>query len=248
VLTRLLRHPVQSLALVVICLGCAFIINTVVDGFWQIRPWPPGQILYFAETQDGQQQQALLTAVRQWNETGLGVQFVPTRSARSAQVVIDYSTAALRHQCANKTCVGKTSWIGYHSGQTSHIWIVGSATDHNIIAQVQITAHELGHVLGLVHNHSGGCQLMNPDAGLSGCQHEWQQPPGTSPCGPTWKDVKRAERLYHQANRRYHSACWTLLTGTDQPPSDLRRFGPTLPQPLSRHPTYAALVDHSSTP
>lgn len=64
---------------------------------------------------------------------------------------------------------------------------------------VWVTAHELGHVLGLEHRDGHACSLMSPTAFDTGCAASVGTDPSTPAqlaCVPALADVEAAARIY----------------------------------------------------
>src|SRR5215470_7055725 len=102
-------------------------------------PWPNGIVPYDLSSLTESQQQTVLAAMKRWTDTGADISFVP----RTNQVEYIYFTG--------KTNAGNnTSYIGFRPG---------TRIDVNITAfwwrqKEWMPAHELGHVLGLFHEHA----------------------------------------------------------------------------------------------
>jgi hypothetical protein len=114
-------------------------------------PWPAGVVRYYnaAPTQGW----ALWQAVAAWNRSGAKVRFVAT-SRRNAQLII-------RHHPAVASCTQARATLGFVRGATVNIYARNDAsTKCNRYNAARFLAHELGHVLGLLHE-DGRCATMN---------------------------------------------------------------------------------------
>ncbi|MEZ5100595.1 MAG: matrixin family metalloprotease [Thermoleophilia bacterium] len=115
--------------------------------------WPGGTIAYVNEA--GHWRWSVARAVAEWNRLGLPVRFVPARSRDEAELVISEDRSLP---------VPGRSTVGYYPGFTSRLWLApptrspGSPGIGDRYTMARVTAHELGHVLGLHHVES--CSLM----------------------------------------------------------------------------------------
>lgn len=101
-------------------------------------PWPGGLIPYDISKLTAQQQTLARSAMQRWMETGAKIKFVP----RTNEVEYVYFTG--------KTDAGNnTSHIGFRPGSRTEINITAFWWREN----EWMPAHELGHVLGLFHEH-----------------------------------------------------------------------------------------------
>jgi len=113
--------------------------------------WPGGVVPYFNAASD--QSWAVDQAVSAWNHSGAGVRFVAVPRAQAKLIITDP---------ANKVfCSEGHASVGYVQG--AHVVIFparGVTHDCNQYWAAQLTAHELGHVLGLRHEDRY-CATMN---------------------------------------------------------------------------------------
>lgn len=121
------------------------------------NPWPAGVIPYYNAAED--QAWAVNQAVNAWNTSGARVRFVPV-SRQSAKLVIEHATT--------RACTRAEATVGYTSRSVVRIWSsrLASASCSPAWAAGAM-AHELGHVLGLVHEDRG-CAAMNSFGGERG--------------------------------------------------------------------------------
>jgi hypothetical protein len=102
-------------------------------------PWPGGTIPYDLSNLNFSQQATVLEAMKRWLETGARIKFVP-RAAEAEYV----------HFTGKTNAGNNTSQIGFKKGIRSEVnitafwWRQGE----------WMPAHELGHVLGLFHEHA----------------------------------------------------------------------------------------------
>lgn len=116
-------------------------------------PWPgrPATITYWNGTAYGSQ---LARAVRAWNESGARVRF-RAASKRRARLRIVYDASADPDRELAGIAHGRAS-VGYQP--RNRVALGRGASGAGAIG---VIAHELGHVLGLVHEDRR-CSLMNP--------------------------------------------------------------------------------------
>lgn len=102
-------------------------------------PWPGGIIPYDISKLDSHQQSMVLRAMERWTNTGARIRFIP-RTHETEYVMFTGKTDAGNN----------TSQVGFKKGTRADInitafwWRQGE----------WMPAHELGHVLGLFHEHS----------------------------------------------------------------------------------------------
>ena len=104
--------------------------------------WPGPTISVWNATAYGA---PVLDAERAWNNAGAAIRFVPAASPASADVVVRYGS--LHEQ-------GRAS-VGYAPGDSSLTLPRGLSR----MVSTTLSAHELGHILGLGHE-SRGCTVM----------------------------------------------------------------------------------------
>jgi hypothetical protein len=168
--------------------------------------WPGGVVPYFNAARD--QAWAVDRAVRAWNRSGARVHFVAVPRAQ-AKMVIEEDPHAVY-------CREGHASVGYQS--RAHVVIFpahGITKACNRYWATQLVAHELGHVLGLVHenrycaamnsrgNFHGGskcepklrwewrCRLLEPDdvAGVAAAYGGRPRPPLTPPTCPIYSAI-----------------------------------------------------------
>jgi hypothetical protein len=175
-------------------------------------PWPGGRIAYYNAATD--QAWAVHQAVTAWNSSGARVRFYPTTRANAQLVIRPFPTSAcLSHAQATVGYVRRA--VVYVSRRN-----VRHATCTPFTAAAAIV-HELGHVLGLVHE-TRTCAAMNPTGSFRG--------PGR--CKPTkpweWRcrllaydDVRGAVRLYGGTVRPYRGPTACPVYEPVSPPAEV---------------------------
>lgn len=96
---------------------------------------------------------SLARALDAWNNSGASIHFF-TISTRSANVTV---TMAEPSPCGSDPDVAACTELG-HSGRRT----ISIAQRLDRYAEAQVLVHELGHVIGLTHDTSGGCAAMTP--------------------------------------------------------------------------------------
>ncbi len=120
--------------------------------------WPGGVVPYFNAASD--QGWAVATAVRAWNESGADVRFVAVPRSRAKLVIEDDSRKVY--------CSEGHASVGYARDARVVIFPAHGITHAcNPYWAVRVVAHELGHVLGLVHEDRY-CATMNSVGSMHG--------------------------------------------------------------------------------
>jgi hypothetical protein len=144
--------------------------------------WPTSTITYYNEVPA--YTWAVDTAAYAWNSSGAHVQFVKS-SRKNADVLLGIRwfkiAGEARVQRVNGRLVGAK--VGIRSGQDRYVMAL-------------VTAHELGHVLGLDHE-DGVCATMNSRLDVDHPEHCAAPPPGMWVCRLLRADdVRGAVSLY----------------------------------------------------
>jgi Streptomyces extracellular neutral proteinase (M7) family len=119
---------------------------------------PGGVVPYYNAAPD--QAWAVAQAVRAWNQSGAHIRFVAVGRA-SAKMVIE-------EQSDKVYCSEAHATVGFGSDARMVIFPAHGIThDCNRYWAARVVAHELGHVLGLLHE-DGGCATMNSLGSIRG--------------------------------------------------------------------------------
>jgi hypothetical protein len=156
----------RSVALLVV-LGGAFaaLPSTGSAYHFHANKWPNGVVPYYNAAPD--QAWAVASAVRAWNQSGAHVRFVAVPRAKAGLVI---------EEQANKVyCLEGHASLGHVPG--AHVVIFpahGITIACNRYWAARVMTHELGHVLGLLHEDRS-CASMNATGSMRGGLE----------CGPT---------------------------------------------------------------
>jgi hypothetical protein len=164
-------------------------------GLSRTRKWDDGTVRYYDASG---MRRTVITAAARWNASGALVRLEPVDSAGDADVVIEVDDARLRRACG-RDCLGFTSAIGRPANRPSHVLLASELGGDPRSLSIWVTAHELGHVLGLHHRSGSTCSLMSPHAFDTHCAPSMAATAPTLdqlPCVPAPADVEDAARIY----------------------------------------------------
>ena len=156
------------------------------------EPWPgdPAVIEFSSVVKGSGDKWAVKTAVQAWNDSGLDLKFKRVPKSKAA-LVIHYFKGS---------CNQGFSSISFppFGGETN----IGACNKSQRYQQVQLVAHELGHVIGLGHEN-GTCAVMNERNVFKGSSETAHPFKCSSPPRGSWRcrilqkdDLKGALRLY----------------------------------------------------
>jgi len=159
----LATRPIRSSLRVAVLVVCILAVSgsaasAAPDYRYHAVPWPGGVVRYYNAVPS--QGWALWQAVAAWNRSGARVRFVAT-SKRRAQLVI-------RTDPSVASCEKASATVGYVRRATVLIFPRNDRSQRcNKYTAARALAHELGHVLGLLHEN-GGCAAMNSSGSYRG--------------------------------------------------------------------------------
>jgi hypothetical protein len=190
---RTLTAALRLLPLLALAIGIWHLLPVTASS--APRTWDHGVVRYHDAS--GMPRTVAMAAAR-WNHSGARVRLEPVADAGAADVVVKVDDHALRGLCG-ADCLGYTTSIGRPtSGQTT-VLVAGELGGNPRPLSVWVTAHELGHVLGLQHHDGRKCSLMSPHAFDTRCAPSLAAEPPTQAqlaCIPAPRDVDAAVGLY----------------------------------------------------
>ncbi|MGH8230031.1 MAG: matrixin family metalloprotease, partial [Steroidobacteraceae bacterium] len=200
----------------------------------QGRPWPGHVITYHSDSPGDVA--AVRAAVHDWNTSGVALRFVPAPASRAEVTILPMPVIPL--SSVEKTrgggsadalgyatvgAVPRTAAIRGPAGGVvhgAHVWLarIGARDRYGIQLSLgtmqRVAVHELGHILGLGHEHKA-CAVMQPILNEGcGIKHPWM---GlcNDPLEPD--DVRGAVNLYGGHEPTFHKRLCMISPRPGQP-------------------------------
>lgn len=172
--------------------------------------WPGERLTYYLE----EESDAFPQAAQQWNDAGLKVRFQQTDNRAKADVLVRADSRMVKKLCPDPPCGAVTDHVGYsESRPRSTIWIL--ERKERGYKQVRIYVHELGHVLGLLHNDRHPCVVMRSRLSQQTCGRRERR--GAPVCGPWPEDIRALAELYgRRGESRVRERCLAVGPQTQQ--------------------------------
>lgn len=174
-------------------------------------PWPKPTITYYS---GATYPFAVREAVRIWNRSGVRIRF-RRASRRRARVLIGVAGSPIPREL--RGACGGFAQLGYSPGGQALVRIRRGCADD--VGTARVVAHELGHVLGLLHE-TRRCALMNT-SGIGTVGNRCERPPnGSWGCRALERvDLRPAVRRYGGRGRLTKRRFCPIWAGPAPPPA-----------------------------